>query len=203
MKKLLLASVLASAMALPHASATTVYFHFSNTINSDGTIDGTVYGHVTGVVDNATSAATGVFIDSYPAALPGIFNVGDYVPPFDVLSTWHSGELDENSFTLVGGHVVDAAFSLVFANGDNDRLYLNSKCDCTGETGHTNFISIGSNNSQYVWNVGDLNAADGLIFTSGVPEPAVWATMIMGFGLIGGQLRRRRSPATTLRVSFS
>ena len=33
---------------------------------------------------------------------------------------------------------------------------------------------------------------------AGVPEPATWATMIAGFGLIGGGLRRhRRSTAFT------
>ena len=26
-----------------------------------------------------------------------------------------------------------------------------------------------------------------------VPEPATWATMLFGFGLVGGMLRRRRS----------
>ena len=31
--------------------------------------------------------------------------------------------------------------------------------------------------------------------TSAVPEPATWAMMILGFGLVGGALRRRRSTA--------
>jgi len=31
---------------------------------------------------------------------------------------------------------------------------------------------------------------------AGVPEPAVWALMIAGFGLAGGQLRRRRARST-------
>ena len=33
--------------------------------------------------------------------------------------------------------------------------------------------------------------------TDGVPEPAVWSMMIMGFGLAGAALRRRRTPAAT------
>ena len=32
--------------------------------------------------------------------------------------------------------------------------------------------------------------------TSGVPEPATWAMMITGFGMIGGAMRRRKATAT-------
>ncbi|HEY0165111.1 MAG TPA: PEPxxWA-CTERM sorting domain-containing protein [Sphingomicrobium sp.] len=32
----------------------------------------------------------------------------------------------------------------------------------------------------------------------GVPEPATWAMMIIGFGLLGGQLRRRRRTTTAI-----
>jgi hypothetical protein len=35
--------------------------------------------------------------------------------------------------------------------------------------------------------------------TSAVPEPGTWATMLLGFGLIGWQIRRRRSSARKLR----
>ncbi len=34
------------------------------------------------------------------------------------------------------------------------------------------------------------------IVTPGVPEPATWAMMIVGFGAVGGAMRRRRSRAT-------
>jgi hypothetical protein len=33
--------------------------------------------------------------------------------------------------------------------------------------------------------------------TGGVPEPATWAFMILGFGVIGGALRRRKANVTT------
>ena len=32
-------------------------------------------------------------------------------------------------------------------------------------------------------------------FVSGVPEPATWAEFILGFGLVGVMLRRRRQSA--------
>ena len=45
----------------------------------------------------------------------------------------------------------------------------------------------------------DLNARD---IAGGVPEPATWAMMILGFGLIGGALRQRQA-ATKVRVAFA
>ena len=38
--------------------------------------------------------------------------------------------------------------------------------------------------------------------TAGIPEPATWAFMILGFGLIGGALRSRKANVTT-RVRFA
>ena len=38
----------------------------------------------------------------------------------------------------------------------------------------------------------------GLLTLSGVPEPSTWALMIMGFGVTGGALRRRRVRATSV-----
>jgi hypothetical protein len=33
----------------------------------------------------------------------------------------------------------------------------------------------------------------GILTFNGVPEPATWTSMILGFGLLGGALRRRRA----------
>ena len=44
---------------------------------------------------------------------------------------------------------------------------------------------------------------DGLINAPAVPEPATWAVMMLGFGLIGGAMRRRRNPTPTrLRIGY-
>jgi PEP-CTERM motif len=40
------------------------------------------------------------------------------------------------------------------------------------------------------------------VLTAGVPEPATWAFMILGFGLIGGALRSRKANVTT-QVRFA
>ena len=47
----------------------------------------------------------------------------------------------------------------------------------------------------------DLVLSDGASFGA-VPEPATWAMMILGFGAIGGALRRRK-PAVQTRVAFA
>jgi hypothetical protein len=53
------------------------------------------------------------------------------------------------------------------------------------------------NNSawNYFANFGDARF-DAVINASGaVPEPATWAMMLLGFGLVGGAMRRRKSAA--------
>ena len=190
-KKIFAMAAAASVLSVGMANATSVNFTFSNYV---GNYAGTVTGHVDGLVDNATSAATAVWIDSYPV---GLNQFGAYGTPFNVL-TWSGGSLIENSFTLSGGLITAAFFSLTGANGVSDQLYLNSACACAFGTGHTNFLNIGNNDTQYVWSVGNLGAADGIIFGDrggAVPEPATWALMITGFGLVGATLRRRRAVA--------
>lgn len=36
-----------------------------------------------------------------------------------------------------------------------------------------------------------------------VPEPATWALMILGFGLVGGMMRRRASTPSNVKVGFA
>jgi hypothetical protein len=58
--------------------------------------------------------------------------------------------------------------------------------------------SLGARSGTYVWTWGSGITADSLTLNVGpggvgnVPEPATWAMMIMGFGLIGGAMRRTR-----------
>jgi hypothetical protein len=178
------AAVAAAMTALAgSANAVTIDYSFTNTV---GNVAGTVTGQIDGLVDNATSAATAIYVDTYPAAL------SSYPTPFNVLN-WTGGAVGENSFTLSGGVVTQALFDIFGANGVNDQLYLNSDCSCSFGTGHTNFLDIGSGDSLFVWNVGNLNAPDGLILgNSAVPEPATWAMMLVGFAGLGTAMRSRR-----------
>lgn len=45
------------------------------------------------------------------------------------------------------------------------------------------------------------NADGSYLLAAAVPEPAAWATMLLGFGLIGGAMRYRRRPKLAVRYS--
>ncbi len=48
---------------------------------------------------------------------------------------------------------------------------------------------------------GSYGIAANVTFGTGVPEPATWALMILGFGAIGGAMRRRPSVAAKVRFA--
>ena len=60
----------------------------------------------------------------------------------------------------------------------------------------TNFNGLAWGNGELLLHYWDSNSGDNSDFITanviGVPEPATWALMITGFGLVGATLRRRR-----------
>lgn len=164
-------------------------FSFSNDPAGPGNVAGTVTGRILGLSANGTSAATSIFIDSFPA---GLVLFGTYTTPFDVL-TWTGGTVAENSFTTVNGEITGGSFSIFGANGVLDQLYINSQCVCATfglDTG-TNFLDIGSNDTNFVWNdngIGTTGVTFGAL--NAVPEPATIA--FLGTGLAFLAFARRR-----------
>lgn len=75
------------------------------------------------------------------------------------------------------------------ANGDQHALGTNGLFTVTGDDGEK-FTSItlksGSNSFEI----------DNLAVIGGVPEPTTWAMLIVGFGMIGASMRRRRTFTT-------
>ena len=59
----------------------------------------------------------------------------------------------------------------------------------------SNYASVGVDNTISVWN--NLGF-DTLVFETAavVPEPATWAMMLVGFGMLGGALRYRGRSST-------
>lgn len=55
-----------------------------------------------------------------------------------------------------------------------------------------NFASEGLTQGSYVWTWGQGDHADSLTVNIGVPEPATWAMLILGAGMTGAAIRRRR-----------
>ena len=83
----------------------------------------------------------------------------------------------------------------VLAQNDDSGGGLNSLISFTiGQTGTYYGAVRGFGNSVYSYNL----AITGLTASPGVPEPAAWAMMIAGFGLVGGAMRRRAT-----RMSFA
>ncbi|QDZ09086.1 PEP-CTERM sorting domain-containing protein [Sphingomonas panacisoli] len=60
-------------------------------------------------------------------------------------------------------------------------------------------IAVNSRGSNYLMNTAQIYRQ---FATTPVPEPTTWAMMIVGFGLMGGAMRRSRKVAST-RVSFA
>jgi hypothetical protein len=170
------------------AGAVDINFSFSSDLSDPSAanaVAGTVYGTIVGLTDNATSSATHVYITNYPASALGTISDPSYLTPVDV-STW-SGEY-ANSFTLIGGVLTDASFhSDQTGPGGFDQFWLNIPLGYA--KGNTNYFDIGNNNDLSIWNNEGFAA---VAFGGGVPEPAAWTLMLVGFGALGGALRARR-----------
>jgi hypothetical protein len=71
----------------------------------------------------------------------------------------------------------------------NGSVFLNA--------GDTLQINVG-NNGEYTY---DTTGLRGSISSAGVPEPATWALMILGFGAVGGAMRRRQGVKANVRFA--
>lgn len=84
------------------------------------------------------------------------------------------------------GFAVDPALTILTTSGQASRWQSLSTPDFITGSG---FLDLGGQDGYWGPNV-FLGDAGG--FTGGVPEPASWAMMVGGFGLIGGAMRARR-----------
>lgn len=184
---------LLSSLAAP-ASAADFTFTFASDLSDPDNVNdvaGSVTGRILGLADNGTSSAVSVIIDSYNAAGFGSF-------PTDA-ALWENQFV--NSFTVVNGQITAASFRADRTQaGSYDQLWINIPLGYA--RGNTNYASTGVNNTQSIWNNTGLS---GVSFTAvdslGVPEPATWALMILGFGAVGGAMRRCQSVAAKVRFA--
>ena len=97
--------------------------------------------------------------------------------------------------TLVGATGVNDVFGL--ARGDDGILY-----GVAGNSIYTMNVTTGAATLATSYNYAGRGAAFGSAFfaeaTGAVPEPTTWAMMLMGFGIAGYSLRRRRFGSTQL-----
>jgi hypothetical protein len=104
----------------------------------------------------------------------------------------NSGKLLSNVFTDGTVTLYDSTNAVL------DTVDISTAPDA-GSTTLTDTINLGVGSYHFVVK-GDMAAPSGNytfgIFGAAVPEPASWAMMILGVGLIGASLRRRQSVAT-------
>lgn len=149
----------------------------------------------------------------------GTYNISFYYSSnsVDGLSTDGSGNLGSaignfGIFTLTG-QFVDSTLVFSGVNLQYDpslgNLLMNVDAITTvgGDTSFDGVFAIDETARQY--SAFGLNGTDslGLITTfsneqtNAVPEPATWATMLLGFGLIGGAMRARRRTKVNFRLA--
>lgn len=208
MNKILLASAAIMAFAATHASASVSFTPFGTSLPTGETLftdfdAGLPAGSIgTGALFNGSVSG----VSAAPAIGPGVRDGSQYLTltagtaeSFSFKSTRevsvYIGSLDSyNSVTLTGPDGFSqtlsgselAAYIPTTAGGDqegsgnNGRFVINSNHSITGLT------LASSGNSLEVSNIAT---------TPGVPEPASWAMMFVGLGLIGVMTRQRRLAA--------
>ena len=123
---------------------------------------------------------------------------GDYVIKYTFGFTGDGSGAGDISASLVGGD--NTSFNSVNLNGSAFDL-------TSGNTlGHLTSGPVFSGSNVLTVNfkvlTNGVGAFNGSVSAAPVPEPATWAMMLVGFGLIGFGLRRRREKVTT-RVRFA
>ena len=182
-------AVSAGALALAAASvASAATFIQTWTVSPDGSISvsigdsgldvaGGSTNPVQGDSTHAFDSETGLFTDTFDFLLPTGF-VGSSV------ITFHSGGATNNlNFT---GITFNAGVGTVSGDGTSATVGLQP-------------ISVGGPQHLVVTGIGEPDAAYGgsaSFVLAGVPEPATWGLMIMGFGGVGALLRNRRRQVT-------
>ena len=131
------------------------------------------------------AAAHGYVAPGSPDA--GLFLIGDFL--FDSVDLLGTGDQDI-TFTFYNFDVEAGALgtSIVFRPSEfSMQTFVFPMLDFI-----PNFTMVTSNQEFYLDNL-----TGRLPFVSAVPEPASWAMMILGFGVIGAALRRRAGVART------
>ncbi len=195
--KLVAAAIAIPVLALASAAgATSVVVDARDNSSSGGGVGkATGFNLTLGQAFKATAAADDLWS---AGALPRWANADGLVTPLFATGTDESG--------YAAGVQIGAAFPSWTENG------LTAPYDSlVGEIGGV-FRFLGTSFDGPAWNTGELklyfwdeNSADNLQFVTvelsmseaGVPEPAVWAMMLGGFGLIGLTLRGRRRDLAT------
>jgi hypothetical protein len=138
-------------------------------------------------IDSATGASTAT-------TFVGIYNQGGTNNGFQI-----SGYNTTPTLNVIGG---SAALNngIVGDNNNNGFIDAGAGYDVTLMLGNLLDIGAGATATFTTYTLFGSGAPDEVVVpgepTPAVPEPASWAMMIMGLGVVGGSLRRRRRGST-------
>lgn len=205
-KKALLAMVVGAAAVAPaHAAITVSSVSGASPYNLPATFDfdsatpewsGSIFtDSVTGGRAQplgSTGGYASVGIDANGGINPGILNLSAFGSISEISFLW--GSIDDYNtidFLDINGDVIDGytfhGGSPGIAPADGNQTDANSNRVVTfkidGDSS-TRLASLRFTSGQNAFEFDNLNVA-------AVPEPATWAMMIAGFGLVGGAMRRR------------
>ena len=122
--------------------------------------------------------AGGAFIQLDVSALFGKVSSVDFF-----MNSVTNGE----QWAIYGTNTAGAALGTWLMNGSDEGSSTADPLPDFGTYKFYNFYSTGTNGTSF----GNV-LIGGLTLNSAVPEPATWAMMLIGFGAIGWQLRRRK-----------
>jgi hypothetical protein len=186
-------SVVAIALTLAigaPAHAATLTYIFSGT--ASGTLDGTSFTNATFNIDFVGGTVTGPFGgEYYDSGATGSITIGslsDTLPGYTVVNN------TDPSFPRIG--FFDAAVNAdALQNTAFDTYNLQTTFPLTSGTSEYDTVdSFTTGNGTF-----DFTSVSNTTFeaVSGVPEISTWAMMLIGFGLVGLQLRRRGTVLAT------
>ncbi|MBW6527050.1 FxDxF family PEP-CTERM protein [Sphingomonas sp. RHCKR7] len=162
------AAVPAAAATFPVGSP-----NFTATAGAGGTFSGAF---------NNTGIASGTFSDTFTFTLP-TNGLGSGTVTTSVTDLGSVNDLDFTSVTIN-----DIAATITrMSNGAFEVAFINNVPIVAGELNRLVVNGVSRGNGAYG------GQATFTPVNSAVPEPATWAMMIMGFGVVGYAMRRRRT----------